>query len=364
MGGTGEPVIQMEGVVKRYRKRPSWRDLGRFRLSGASFEVLRRVSLEIEAGELFGLLGPNGAGKTTLLKVLATLVEPDAGRIRVCGFDIATESLRVRGCLGSVPPEERSLFWRLTARENLELFASLHGLRTDEGARRAAELLALVGLDGTADRMVGQFSSGMRQRLLIARSLISAPRVLLLDEPTRSLDPVAARDLRGFLRDELCRRRGLTVLLATHDPDEALHLCDRVGILHEGRLLALGAAAELARVHAEDRWSLRARDLGPADFQALVHAGRLRGFRDGGFDAGGWREFEVEVVGGEEGAAAVLHELTARGGRITSFEPRIPSLAELIERVVADHESEAPRVVEFAGRTTGRGARRAVAGGA
>ncbi len=348
------PAVIIRRLRKSYHTHPSWRDLARLRFSGARLDVLRDVSLELQPGELFGLLGPNGAGKTTLLKILATLVTPDGGTVSVCGADVGSEPARVRRALGSAPPEERSLSWRLTGRENLELFGALHGLAAEEAARRAIELLALVGLDpAAADRMVGTFSSGMRQRLLIARSLVAGPRVLLLDEPTRSLDPMAARDLRRFIRETLCRERGLTVLLATHDPEEALRVCDRVGILHEGRLLAVGTAEALARAHGEDRWSLVARGLEPRTLRGLVAAGRISRFEQAGTSADGWVEWWLAGLEGEEAAATILEEIVSCGARVSRFQRRSPSLASLIERVVADAAGAPPEVVPLrsAGRT-------------
>ena len=362
------PAIEIEGLVKRYRRRPPWRDLARLRFAGGAREVLRGITFDIGRGELFGLLGPNGAGKTTLLKILATLIAPDGGRARISGLDLIDDGARVRRILGSVPPEERSLFWRLSARENLELFAGLHGLDAAAARARSGRLLELVGLERTGDRMVAEFSSGMRQRLMIARALIGDPSVLLLDEPTRSLDPVAARDLRAFVRDELCRRRGLAVILATHDPDEALNLCDRVGILHQGRLLALGVASEIARRHTGDRWALRARGIGRPVLDDLLAGGRIRGYEKREVDVHGWEEVEILIEGDEAGSALVLRHLVERDAEVARFEPRMPTLADLIESVVRAHvgpttEDSPSPVSDIVPRQPGRRPRVGAAGG-
>jgi ABC-2 type transport system ATP-binding protein len=174
-----------------FTKQRGWRarSLGRHENRFARFPTFRATSA---LAEFFGLLGENGAGKTTLFKILATLVIPDAGTATVTGFDILQSPNRVREVLAPVIADERSLHWRLSARENMRLFASLHGLRGAEASRRIDELLTLVNLVEAADRLVNGFSSGMKQRLLVARALLAQP-AFCLDEPTRSLGPISAR---------------------------------------------------------------------------------------------------------------------------------------------------------------------------
>ena len=191
--------------------------------------ALRDLSLAVRRGETLGLLGTNGAGKTTLLKILATLILQDAGQ--------------VRGTVGVVTGAERSFYWRLTGRQNLEFFAAFQGLGARATAARIEELRWRLGLDAL-DRRFGLYSTGMRQRLAIARALLPQPAVLLMDEPTRSLDPLATAALYRVIRST---QAGCTIVLATHSLAEAEALCDRVAILHRGRLLAWGTVSELRR---------------------------------------------------------------------------------------------------------------------
>jgi len=197
--------------------------------------ALHAVSLRVERGETFGLVGPNGAGKTTLLKVLATLVSPSEGTARVHGADILREGAAVRRAVGLSVGDERTFYWRLSGRENLEFFAGLRGLPGRAVRRRVAAVLDLVGLTDLADDVVGRYSTGMRQRLALARALVADAPVLLLDEPTRSLDLLAAGAVRALIR-RIARDEGRTVLLATHDLAEVGAVCDRAAILVGGRV--------------------------------------------------------------------------------------------------------------------------------
>ncbi len=206
--------------------------------------ALRDLDLTIRRGEILGLLGTNGAGKTTLLKILATLILPTAGRVTVDGFDVAREADRVKAMIGLGTSDERSFYWRLTGRQNLEFFAAFQGLSPDAARVRIEQLRKQLGLEAL-DREFGVYSTGMRHRLAIARALLRQPQVLLLDEPTRSLDPLAAGVLHRLIRDTLVAQMGCTVVLATHNLGEAEELCDRVAVLHEGRLVGCGTVGEL-----------------------------------------------------------------------------------------------------------------------
>lgn len=329
------PLVRIEGLVKRFPLRRSWTKTVLHPMQRTHVEVLRGVSIEVRQGEFFGLLGPNGAGKTTLFKILATLVLPDAGSVQVDGRDVLADPAAVRRVLTPVIADERSLAWRLSAFQNLQLYAALYCVPAGEVNSTATRLLASVGLDHVGPRMVGTFSSGMKQRLLIARALLSRPSVLLLDEPTRSLDPVSARDFRRFLREEIVGRYGCTVLLATHDADEAFELCDRLAVLDRGAVVARGTAKELARLSGENRYRL----LIGAPFSAaaqLVAQGRGLGtFRPVPTDEDGWVSLEGAVAGGAAACAELTSELVQAGIPVAEVA-RIPvSLAEMIERLVS-----------------------------
>lgn len=202
------------------------------------------ISLSVGPGEVVGLLGHNGAGKTTLVRLLAGLLSPTAGRIRVGGLDPLTDGVTVRRSLG-VLPTVSFVDGRLTARRNLEFAAELFDLPRDGLADLVTRSLAEFELSDRADDRVDGFSAGMRQRLALARVLLPSPRILLLDEPTAQLDPLAVRLVRSLI-GRLSREDGRTVVLCTHDLTEAQLLCDRVIVLDHGTILAEGAPARLA----------------------------------------------------------------------------------------------------------------------
>lgn len=206
--------------------------------------ALRELSLTVRRGEILGLLGTNGAGKTTLLKILATLILPTAGCVTVDGHDVTREADRVKAMIGWATGDERSFYWRLSGRQNLEFFGAFQGLAPRAVRERIAQLSEQLGLEGL-DRRFGGYSAGMRHRLAIARALLRQPRILLLDEPTRSLDPLMADALRRLILDTLVAQMGCTVILATHNLQEAEELCDRIAVLHEGWLVGCGTVGEL-----------------------------------------------------------------------------------------------------------------------
>ncbi len=204
------------------------------------------LSLEIKWGELFGLLGPNGAGKTTLINVLSTLLPPTSGGAQVGGFDVEHDGENVRKIIG-VCPQEPAYYGHLTGRENIELFGTIHDVPKDELKQRAEELIQKIGMEDHADRKSKEYSGGMVRRVSTVMSLIHQPKVALLDEPTVAMDPVSRRAVWDFILE--LKQNGMAIILTTHYMEEAEFLCDRVGIIDDGQLIALGTPKELMEEH-------------------------------------------------------------------------------------------------------------------
>src|SRR6266849_4820297 len=223
---TRSPAIRVESVVKRF----------------GSTTALAGVDLEVPEGMVFGLLGPNGAGKTTLVRILATLLQPDAGRAELLGHDVVAESSTVRELL-ALTGQFAAVDELLTGRENLEMFGRLFRLSRAEARRRASELLERFELADAADRPAKTYSGGMRRRLDLASSLLTRPRVLFLDEPTTGLDPRSRNEIWEIVRD--LRREGTTILLTTQYLEEADQLADEIAVIDHGRVIAEGTGNEL-----------------------------------------------------------------------------------------------------------------------
>lgn len=228
-------MIDIQGLSKNFRTAP----LNPFRKPDIT-RALEDVSFRTEAGTITALVGRNGAGKSTLMKILATVVLPDSGSARVNGRDVLREPAAVRACIGLSGGDERSFYWRLTGRQNLLVFAALQNVPRREIPAKVDHLLDLFGLAGKAGIPFRNYSSGMRQRLALARALLHNPRVLLLDEPNKGLDPLLQESFKNFLTNELVGKHAMTVLVATHDLDTALEIAHRVAFLDKGRLLFFG----------------------------------------------------------------------------------------------------------------------------
>jgi ABC-2 type transport system ATP-binding protein len=270
------PAVEARGLVKEFERgrRTVWQRMRREPDHRERFRAVDGVDLLVERGEIFGLLGPNGAGKTTTMKMLATLLEPTEGEARILGLDVVRQARDVRRRLGAVLSDGRSLYWKLTARENLEYFAALYHVPVAGQRERIAGALRAVKLDDRADDYVERFSTGMRQRLVLARALLPDPELLMLDEPTVGLDPQSARDLRDRVRE--LKDQGRTVLLTTHYMEEADQLCDRIAIIDHGRVVALDTPAGLKRtISATEvvRLEIRATDhVRPEVLEAAIDA--------------------------------------------------------------------------------------------
>lgn len=206
--------------------------------------ALEDVSFSLNKGEILGILGPNGAGKTTLLTIIATLILPDKGNVIVNGWRLDSDDDKIKSFIGMVSSQERSFYWRLTARQNLEFFASMYGLKNTKD--KIEELFKLFAIDYQDDRF-DSYSTGMKQKFALMRGLLHNPELLLLDEPTKSLDYTTALNLRNFIKENLVRKRVKTVIFTTHHMDEALDFCDLFIILHKGKVYARGSLSELRK---------------------------------------------------------------------------------------------------------------------
>jgi daunorubicin resistance ABC transporter ATP-binding subunit len=298
-----DSIIEVDGLVKTFR--------GRTR-------ALEGLSLAVPAGVVYGLLGPNGAGKTTLIRVLATLLPFEAGAARVAGYDVRRDPARVRERIG-LAGQYAAVDGYLTGRENVELVGLLYGLARRAVRRRAADVLERIGLAGVADRQVRTYSGGMRRRLDLAATLVGAPAVVFLDEPTTGVDPASRRELWGLVRELVTA--GTTVLLTTQYLEEADRLADRIAVIDHGRIVREGTGAEL-----KDRSGGAVVEVGVPDadrartLAALAEVGG-HPLGDGGI-----------AVPAPEGAGSlhrVLHELADAGIVPESVGLRRPSLDEV-----------------------------------
>jgi ABC-2 type transport system ATP-binding protein len=312
-------VITVEGLERRF----------------GIVTALRDVSFTVPAGQIYGLLGPNGAGKTTTVRILAGLIAPSAGRVRVVDLELGRDNRQIRSLTG-ILTESPGLHDRLTARQNLTYYARLYGL-TDAALRAAVDrYLAVVGLTDAADRRVGGYSKGMRQRVAIARALLHEPRVIYLDEPTSALDPEAAKSIRELvvtLRDE-----GRSIVLCTHNLDEAERVCDRIGILN-GRLLAEGTPAELRR-RGRPAATRVALDGGSVDASVLATAlGALPFVRNARSEGG---DLWVELAQPRRDTPELVRELVTRGARVMAVAEDVASLEQVYLELVGERGERDP----------------------
>jgi len=275
-------------------------------------EALRDVSFAVETGEIFGLIGRNGAGKTTLTKIVATLVQPTTGSVSVHGHDSVSDDEHVRRQIGLSTAEERSFYWRLTSEQNLMFFARLHGLSDRVARERIKDLFAKLELDEVARRRFGELSTGNKQRLAVARALLANPPVLLLDEPTRSLDPLAAARMRDLIRSLAQQDPPVTILLTSHNLAEVETLCARVAIISRGRIRAIDTPRNL-------------RDLtsGSETVQITLASGEKISFT---------RQHDDDLLDKK------IRELQTGGKRIIDIETERATLLDVLERFEAADE--------------------------
>lgn len=251
-----EPII-VDDVSKVFKVRQGLKEKS---LSGLYTYLFRKrkvtalddVSFKVSKGDIFGLIGPNGAGKTTITRIISTLLLPTKGIALVNGFDVCRESENVQKSIGVVIGEQsRALYWRLSGKENLEFYSKLYEMPKEEAEKRISELLELVDLKEKADDYVMHYSSGMKNRLGIARALLHNPEILMIDDITEGLDPKSALNIRNIVKH--LTHKGKTIFLTSHNMDEVEHLCDKVAMLNKGKIIAIGTPEELKKKVVKDK---------------------------------------------------------------------------------------------------------------
>jgi ABC-2 type transport system ATP-binding protein len=316
------PAVELIGLTKYYPRRRA--------ADGTPIASVDGIDLRIDAGQVYGLLGPNGAGKSTTVRMIATLLEPSSGQVRVCGLDASRRQQEVRARLGVALGGERSVYWKLTARQNLEYFAALHGHSRRRSRARIVEVLEQMDLADRADDHIETWSTGMRQRLVMARALLNRPSVLLLDEPSSGLDPRAAQTMHDHIR--LLKEDGHTILLTTHDMAEADSLSDRLGIIAAGKLVGEGTAAELKRsIGAEQIVHARIRFPGQGELDGLVK--ELTDVAETAVESGlgpdGAAELTVWGSGGDDLVPALIAAAGRHDGAVLRIENEPVSLKDV-----------------------------------
>jgi ABC-2 type transport system ATP-binding protein len=330
-------IIETFNLTKKYPQIKRYHEIIIHPFQKREITALEKINIRVKRGEVFGLLGPNGAGKTTLIKTLCTLLLPNEGTALVNGYDIVREEREVKRSIGYVVNDERSFYWRLTGRQNLGFFAMLNNLAPNRMNVRVEEVLQLVGLETNGDKRVKDYSTGMKQKLAIARGMLSNPEVLFMDEPTRSLDPVIAKNLREFIRRNIVEGQGKTVFLSTHNLVEAQDLCDRIGIIDRGKIKAVGTLDEMRALFDGKRRYL-------IELEKPT-SGLMKGLKD---------VFPFEVRETQPGrgviievavddrltVSRVIEVIVTHGGKVVRCSPEGRTLEEVFSRVTSHRDSE------------------------
>lgn len=312
------------GVLARWFK-------GRRAQNGSSNDVIVAVdgvSFEVKPGEIFGFLGPNGAGKTTTIRMLATLLEPSSGQAFICGYDVARQPNEARRRLGVVLAGDRSLYWKLSGRENLEFFATLYHVPRSEIKKRVDEVLERMQLTDRADELVERYSTGMKQRLSLARALLADPPVLLLDEPTLGLDPQAALNLRELVLE--LKREGRAVLLTTHYMEEADLLSDRIAIIDHGKIIALDTPEQLKNRLATDRiFRLEVAGLNGSVNQLAARVPGMHVLEQKRDEQSGTTHMTFTLADGETGTKTLWKAVAEDGLSVLNYTVKEPTLEDV-----------------------------------
>jgi ABC-2 type transport system ATP-binding protein len=345
------PTSSRRGVVGTHPGQGARRTVGSFETiidairgsRGPFIEALKDVNLRIGKGEIFGILGPNGAGKTTLIKILCTLVLRDGGEVYINGHDPSKETSEVLKNLQAVLPENRGFNWRLSGRQNLEFYALLYGLSDKDAKERIDYLLDFTGLTDRANDGYQRYSTGMQRKLLLCRALLRNTPIIVFDEPTAGLDPASAAEFREMIIDRLARKEGKTILLSTHNLQEAEGLCDRLAILDKGRVIASDTPDNVRHLVIEDNFvkvALTATLLGPRQEKLIRNLKAIQDIRDISYEIDQAERLHGLTMRVAEGMdlTSILRLLADSGLKIQSVNTEEPTLEDAFNAMTGQNE--------------------------
>lgn len=310
--------INVQHISKTYNI-PNLNPFGQRRIT----EALKDINFSCPSEKISCILGPNGAGKTTTIKILAGLIEPDFGTVEILGQPLADASLLYRSRIGLLTPNERSFFWRLTGRQNLDFYASLYNLKGKVKKERINEVLEIVSLINDADKPFRLYSAGMRQKLLFARAIISKPSILLLDEPTTHMDPLMRKSLHSLIKEHIIGENHSTVLLCTHDLTEAQELSDHLIFLYKGVVHAEGSLSDLSKkLHPQYILQMEFKKLPRLNWTERLSPDLLK-----------YKDNTIEIaIPDLEMIPGIIHDAVISGGEMLSCQHNEESLASLFTR--------------------------------
>ncbi|MBN2010877.1 ABC transporter ATP-binding protein [candidate division KSB1 bacterium] len=327
-----EHAIRVIGLTKKFLKQKSNAEYFLQPFQKLYVTALDNVSFDLPHGELLCLLGENGAGKSTLIKTLCSLIWPTSGYAFVNGFNVTRNDVQHRRQIGYVICDERSFYWRLSGRRNLQFFASLYKLPTERINRRIDELVEWIGLSEAIDQRFKGYSSGMRQKLAIVRGLMHDPDIIFMDEPSKSLDPNAAHNLQELIKYEIVAKHGKTVLLATHNLQEAEALNHRIILLHKGKIQAFGTMPEiLTQSKCDSTYVIKLTNPHP-DLPAKIVA--LPGYLRQRPETNSILAFEFNMM--PHNASEIIRQVVEWDGSVVSCYAQVPTLQDIYRTFIGD----------------------------
>ncbi len=321
-------AIEVQDLKKEFAIKKKNVSFWKRRKENKSFVAVNDISFNVNKGEIFGFLGPNGAGKTTTIKMISTLLRPTCGKILINGLDVQKNSMEILKNLGTVLAGERSIYWKLTGRENLKYFAAMNGITGKKAKEKIDYLLKRFSLDKRADETVEKYSTGMKQRIALAKALVADPPIVILDEPTSGLDPQSARNLREIILE--FKEEGRTILLTTHYMEEADQLSDRIAIIDHGEIIALDTPKNLKRslnksntiTFELNRWN----DVIEKELQQIKSIENINSY----FDENNRKwEVKVQINNGNETINNLITTITNSNIKINNFKFEEPTLEDV-----------------------------------